>query len=95
MIVLGYPFIFQAMDTVRREGWQSCVEGSVWNNFLSRRGSIDLKSKSAAASEGSSSSTVSTVAAPEAVVADMVAWVVRRRRGRTVEERAGRGPTAS
>ena len=86
MIVFGYPFIFQAMNTAKWEGWQSCVEGSVWNNFLSRRGSIDLTSKSAAASESSSSSTVLIVAAPAAVVADTVAWVVWGGRGRIVEE---------
>lgn len=56
------------------------VEGSVWNNFLYRRSYIDLKPKTAAAaSEGSSSSTVW-------IVAGVVARVVRRCRGRTVEE---------
>jgi hypothetical protein len=85
MIVLGCPFSFQAMNTARWEGWQSCVEGSVWNNFLCRRGYIGLKPKTATAmSEGSSSSMVWIVAAPAAVVVAGVVLIVSH--GRTVEE---------
>jgi hypothetical protein len=57
-----------------------CFEGSVCNDVLFRRSSSGAKQKTAArASEGASSSAAR-------IVAGVTARVVRRGRGRTVEE---------
>jgi peptide/nickel transport system substrate-binding protein len=91
MIVIDYPSVLQAVNVEKWEGWQPYVGGSVWNNFLDRQSYIELKPKVAeagtAASEGSST-TLWVVAGAVIAVALVVILVVliRRNRGRAVEE---------
>ena len=89
MIVLDYPAILQAVNTAKWDGWSPYVGGSVWDNMISRQSYVDVKPKAAAAvtSEGASSATIWIAVAVVAVVAAGAgALIVRRRRGRALEE---------
>ena len=91
MIVIDYPSVLQAVNVERWEGWQPYVGGSVWNNFLDRQSYLELKPKvaeaEAAASEGSSTTLWVVVGAVIAVVMIVIlAVLIRRNRGRAVEE---------
>ena len=89
MIVLDYPSILQAVNTAKWDGWSPYVGGSVWDNMISRQSYVDVKPKAAAAvtSEGASSATIWIALAVAVVVAvGAVTLVVRRRRGRALEE---------
>jgi len=89
MIVLDYPSILQAVNTAKWGGWAPYVSGSVWDNMISRQSYLDVKPKAAAAttSGGSSPATIwIALAVALLVVLGVVVWLVRRRRGRAVEE---------
>ena len=90
MIVLDYPFVLQAVNVERWEGWQPYVGGSVWNNFLDRRSYIELQPKAAqeAAADGGESSTMwYVVGIVVAVVGSFIVVLLKRRgRGHAVEE---------
>ena len=89
MIVLDYPSILQAVNTAKWDGWSPYVGGSVWDNMISRQSYLDVKPKAAAAttSGGSSPATIwIALAVALLVVLGVVVWLVRRRRGRAVEE---------
>jgi peptide/nickel transport system substrate-binding protein len=89
MIVLDYPSVLQAVNTTRWDGWAPYVGGSVWDNMISRESYISIRPKVAAATtdQGSSSATTWIVMAVAAALAiAVVAWLVRRRRGRALEE---------
>ena len=91
MIVIDYPSVLQAVNTSRWDGWQPYVGGSVWNNFLDRQSYLELKPKVAeatAAAESAPSSTVWIVVGivAAAVVVAVLLVLMRRNRGRAVEE---------
>jgi hypothetical protein len=91
MIVIDYPSVLQAVNTSRWDGWQPYVGGSVWNNFLDRQSYLELKPKVAeatAAAESGPSSTVWIVVGivAAAVVVAVLLVLMRRNRGRAVEE---------
>jgi peptide/nickel transport system substrate-binding protein len=88
MIVIDYPFVLQAVNVDKWEGWQPYVQGSVWNNMLCRASYVDLKPKAAAATTGGSSPATIWIALAVAllVVLGVAVWLVRRGRGRAVEE---------
>ncbi len=90
MIVIDYPYVLQAVNTSRWDGWQPYVGGSVWANMIDRQSYIELKPKvaAAAAAKGSGSSTIAWVAVGVAAVAGsaLVVWLKRRGERRAVEE---------
>ena len=90
MIVLDYPSVLQAVNTAKWDGWAPYVSGSVWDNMISRQSYLDLKPKVATAAttdQGSSPATIwIVVVAAAAVIIGIVVWLVRRGRGRALEE---------
>ncbi len=88
MIVIDYPFILQAVNTEKWEGWAPYVEGSVWNNFLYRGSYLDLKPKAAAAANGDSSTTAWIIAGALLALAavGVVVWIRARGGRRVIEE---------
>ena len=88
MVVLDYPSLLQAVNVAKWEGWKPYARGSVWNNFTLRQSYLDLRPKTAAVeSQGSSKATTWIVLAVVVVgVAGVLVWLVRRGRGRAVEE---------
>ncbi len=89
MIVLDYPAILQAVNTTKWDGWAPYVGGSVWDNMISRQSYVDVRPKAAAAvtSEGASSATIwIVVVVAVVVVAGAAVLIVRRGRGRALEE---------
>ncbi len=90
MIVIDYPYVLQAVNTSRWDGWQPYVGGSVWANMIDRQSYIELKPKvaGAAAAKGGGSSTIGWVGVGVAAVAGsaLVVWLKRRGERRAVEE---------
>jgi hypothetical protein len=87
MIVIDYPYVLQAVNTSRWDGWQPYTGGSVWANMIDRQSYIELKPKVAAAAESGASSTVwIVVGVVTAAIVVMAVLLLRRGRGRAVEE---------
>ncbi len=90
MIVIDYPYVLQAVNTSRWDGWQPYVGGSVWANMIDRQSYIELRPKvaEAAAAKGGGTSTIGWVGLVVAGVAGsaLVVWLKRRGERRAVEE---------
>ena len=88
-VVIDYPDTLEAVNTAKWDGWTRFMGGPAYYSLFNMDSYLKLRPKAAAAvAAGSGSATwlIAAVAVLAVLVSVLVVWMVRRGRGRALEE---------